>query len=73
LAESYVHPVGRAREPRPDWIAVWRFRVAAVVVLALLTVAVIWAYNRYVTGATRQDPSFNAAPAAVAARVHAAG
>lgn len=59
MPESYVRPVLRAREPKPEWIAVWRFRLAAFVVLALLTLLVIWAYNHFVTGASRQDPSFD--------------
>ncbi len=68
MRESYVHPVVRAREPRPEWIAVWRFRLAALLILILATLAVIRGYN-ILTGANRQDPSFDAdAHAAAASR-----
>ena len=66
MREPHVRPVIRATEPRPEWIAVWRFRFAALVVLALLTWAVVWLYNHFVTGASRQDPGIGDALPATA-------
>jgi hypothetical protein len=36
VGESYVRPVTSAREPAPEWHAVWRFRVVAILLLALV-------------------------------------
>ena len=55
MGESYVRPVTGAHEPPPPWVAVWRFRVIALlllVVLALATIQVI----RILQGAEAQDP-----------------
>ena len=57
--ERYVRPPLLAREAPPAWLARWRFRLAALTVvalLALLTVLVI----QVLTGATAQDPGVNA-------------
>jgi hypothetical protein len=43
--ESYVRPVTAAREPAPEWHAVWRFRAVALVLLAVLAVVTTWAIN----------------------------
>ena len=48
-----------AREPAPAWVAVWRFRLAALVVLALLVLACVLVF-RQVTGANAQDPGVGA-------------
>ena len=45
MRESYVRPVTGAREPAPEWRAVWRFRLVALVVVALLCVATVWGVN----------------------------
>ena len=44
--ESYVPPVTGAREPAPEWHAVWRFRAVALVLLVLLAVVTAWAINK---------------------------
>jgi hypothetical protein len=49
-----------AREPRPAWIAVWRFRLLALLLLALLVAAGVQAF-RALSGATAQDPGIGAA------------
>lgn len=44
--ESYVRPVTGAREPAPEWHAVWRFRAVSLVLLVLLALATLWAVNK---------------------------
>ncbi len=48
-----------AREAPPAWIAVWRFRVLALVLLAALVVLAVVVF-RQVTGANAQDPGIDA-------------
>ena len=48
-----------AREAPPAWIAIWRFRVLALVLLAALVVLAVVAF-RQVTGANAQDPGIDA-------------
>lgn len=55
MRESYVRPVTAAREPRPEWIAVWRFRLVAFVLLAALGAGFAWGVN-LVLHAADQDP-----------------
>lgn len=55
MRESYVPPVTSAREPRPEWVAVWRFRLAAFVLLVALGAAMAWGVNK-VLHAADQDP-----------------
>jgi hypothetical protein len=64
-AERWVRPPVVAREAPPAWIAVWRFRLVALVVLALLVLAAVLVF-RQVTGANAQDPGVGALPAATA-------
>ena len=59
MGERWVHPPVVAREAPPAWIAVWRFRLVALVVLSLLVVAAV-ALFRQVTGANAQDPGVEA-------------
>jgi negative regulator of sigma E activity len=59
MAERWVRPPLVARERRPEWVDVWRFRLAALVVLAVLVVAVVLLF-RALTGATAQDPGLGA-------------
>ena len=58
-AERWVHPPVVAREPAPAWIAVWRFRLIALVVLALLVLAAVALFRQF-TGANAQDPGVEA-------------
>ena len=55
MGESYVSPVTRGREPRSRAWAVWRFRIVALLILALLALGVVKIYNIF-SGSTRQDP-----------------
>jgi hypothetical protein len=55
MGESYVRPVTGASEPLPRWVAVWRFRVLALVMLAVLAFVTVEVIQR-VQGAERQDP-----------------
>jgi hypothetical protein len=48
LGESYVRPVTGAREPAPEWHAVWRFRVVALVLLAVTGVGAAWGINQLI-------------------------
>jgi hypothetical protein len=59
VAERWVRPPVVAREPAPAWIAVWRFRVLALLVLALLVVAGVVLFRQF-TGANAQDPGVGA-------------
>lgn len=56
MRESYVRPVTSAREPKPEWRAVWRYRAVALVLLAAAAVATYWALNQLVTP-DAQDPT----------------
>ncbi len=72
MAERYVRPPLVAHEPTPRWVAVWRFRLLALAVLAVLVVGAVLLY-RQVTGANAQDPGLEAARAAVSAAQPASG
>ena len=61
MSERWVSPPLVPREPAPRWIAVWRFRLGALLVLALLVLAVFLLY-RQLTGANAQDPGIGALP-----------
>lgn len=58
-AERWVRPPVVAREAPPAWIALWRFRLVAALVLGLLVLAAVLAF-RHVTGANAQDPGIDA-------------
>jgi len=58
-AERYVRPPLLAREAPAAWVAVWRFRLLALVLLALLVLLAVVAF-RELTGATAQDPGIDA-------------
>ena len=70
MAERWVSPPLVAREPPPAWVAVWRFRLAALLVLGLLVLATVLLY-RQLTGANAQDPGIGARPAPVTAPPYA--
>lgn len=59
MNEQYVRPPLFAREAKPAWIAVWRFRVFALIVLALAVLAAVLLFRQF-TGATAQDPGIGA-------------
>ena len=46
MRESYVRPVTGAREPVPEWHAVWRFRAAAFVLLGAVAIGSAWGFNQ---------------------------
>jgi len=56
-----VHPPLVAREAPPAWRARWRFRLIALLLLALLVAGGVQLF-RVVSGATAQDPGVGAAP-----------
>ena len=62
-----MRPPVLAREAPPAWIGVWRFRLLALLVLALLVLAGFLVF-RQVTGANAQDPGVGALPLVVALR-----
>ena len=59
MGERYVRPPLLAREPAPAWIGVWRFRLLALVAVALLVGLGVLVF-RQVTGANAQDPGVGA-------------
>ena len=59
MAERYVRPPVVAREPAPAWIAVWRFRLLALLALAALVVVAVVLFRQF-TGANAQDPGIDA-------------
>ena len=65
MGERWVSPPLVPREPRPAWVAVWRFRLFGLLVLALLVLATVLLY-RQLTGANAQDPGIGALPAPTA-------
>ena len=66
MAERWVRPPVVAREPAPAWVAVWRFRLLALLLLALLVLAAVLVFRQF-TGANAQDPGVGAlGPSAVA-------
>jgi hypothetical protein len=62
MGEQYVRPPLVPREAPPAWLAVWRFRLVALIVLLLL---VLLSYRVYqeLSGATDQDPDLSSLPA----------
>ena len=63
-AERWVRPPVVAREPAPAWVAVWRFRLLALLALALLVLVAVLVF-RQLTGANAQDPGVGALPVPV--------
>ena len=59
MAERWVRPPVVAREAPPAWRAAWRFRLLALLLLALLVAGGVQLY-RVLSGATAQDPGVEA-------------
>lgn len=59
VGEHYVRPPLVAREASRAWIGVWRFRLIALVVVALLVLLCVLVV-RQLTGANAQDPGIGA-------------
>ena len=59
MGEQDVRPPLVPREAPPAWIAVWRFRLLALLLLALLVLVAVLVF-RQVTGANAQDPGIGA-------------
>ena len=62
MGEQYVRPPLVPREAPPAWLAVWRFRLVALVVLLLLVLLSYRVYQEF-SGATDQDPGLSSLPA----------
>ncbi|MBC7375502.1 MAG: hypothetical protein H7323_16055 [Frankiales bacterium] len=58
-SERYVRPPLLAREAPAAWIAVWRFRLVALALLAVLVLIAVLLF-RQLTGDTEQDPGVGA-------------
>ena len=58
-SDRYVRPPLLAREAPPAWLAVWRFRLVALAVLAALVLGAVLLFRQF-TGATAQDPGVGA-------------
>ncbi len=56
MRESYVRPVTGAHEPAPEWRAVWRFRIVALILLALSGACSAWTINKLIHVGD-QDPT----------------
>lgn len=63
VGESYVRPVTRAREPKPEWHAVWRFRAVSAVLLAALAWTTLWGVNKALHVGDQDPTSGDVAPA----------
>jgi hypothetical protein len=59
MGERWIHPPLVAREAPPAWRARWRFRLVALLLLALV-VAGGFQLFRLLSGATAQDPGIGA-------------
>jgi hypothetical protein len=58
MGEHYVRPPLVPREAPPTWLAVWRFRLAALLLLAVLVLLGYRLFQEF-SGATDQDPGVN--------------
>ena len=66
MGERWTRPPLVPREAPPAWRATWRFRLVALLLLALLVLGAVQAF-RVLSGATAQDPGIGAAPAGTGA------
>ena len=62
MGERWTRPPLVPREAPPAWRATWRFRLVALLLLALVVAGGVQRF-RYFSGATAQDPGIGAAPA----------
>jgi hypothetical protein len=67
MGDSYVRPPLVPREAPAAWHAVWRFRLTALVLLAVLLLAG-YAGFRHFSGAATQDPGLSSLPAVTLSR-----
>ena len=58
MGEQYVRPPLVPREAPPAWHAVWRFRLAALLLLALAVLIGYRVFQEF-SGATDQDPGLS--------------
>jgi hypothetical protein len=63
VPERWTRPPLVPREQAPAWRATWRFRLVALLLLALLVAGAVQLF-RVLSGATAQDPGVDAAPSA---------
>jgi hypothetical protein len=54
--DRYVRPPLVAKEPPSRWLAVWRFRLIALLILAALALVVLWVTRHLIN--TEQNPTF---------------
>jgi hypothetical protein len=59
MGERWIHPPLVAREAPPAWRARWRFRLVALLLLALVVAGGVQLF-RLLSGATAQDPGIGA-------------
>ncbi len=64
MAERYVRPPLVAREPTAAWLVLWRFRLVALVLIALVVLLGFRAFQ-HLSGASDQDPGVGAAAVVV--------
>jgi hypothetical protein len=57
--ETWVSPPVVAREATPAWVAVWRFRLLAIALLAVFVWVLYQVFQQY-SGANSQDPGLDA-------------
>jgi hypothetical protein len=62
VAEHWVRPPVVAREATPAWRARWRFRLVALLLLAVVLAGGVQLF-RVLSGATAQDPGIGSEPA----------
>jgi hypothetical protein len=60
MGEHWSRPPLVGRERPPAWRATWRFRLVALLLLALLVAGAVQLF-RVLSGATAQDPGIGAA------------
>ena len=58
MRERYVRPPLVAREAPAPWIPIWRFRITALALLALLLIAGYVVFQ-HLSGAASQDPGLS--------------
>ena len=59
MAEDYIRPPLVAREPASRLLALWRFRLLAFALLAVLTYLVVLIFLRF-SGVNAEDPGIGA-------------